>query len=212
MGLRVAIGEVNTMAEYVCDFVNQRDGAYPHDELPGPTEIFNERRERVIRCRDCKHQGDVKSCPLASLLYHEPSYAPSRSIDGGFCAWAEPLSRFLSKGAKVAIDGKLRYSSWEAKDGTKRSKLEVVVDEVEFLSARQQQGAQHPYKVAAPAQQTVTNTPQADAYDDDNCDDDDDTDTWTLPDYLRQEGVSESEALYRLIKECDKYDRHGRRL
>ena len=42
------------MAEYVCDFVNQRDGAYPHDELPGPTEIFNERRERVIRCRDCK--------------------------------------------------------------------------------------------------------------------------------------------------------------
>ena len=26
---------------------------------------------------------------------------------------AEPLSRFLSKGSKVAIEGKLRYSTWE---------------------------------------------------------------------------------------------------
>ena len=57
-----------------------------------------------------------------------------------FGARAEPLSRFLSKGAKVALEGKLRYSSWESKDGGRRSKLEVVVDEVEFLSSRNQQG------------------------------------------------------------------------
>lgn len=46
---------------------------------------------------------------------------------------AEAVSRFLSKGAKVAIEGKLRYSSWE-RDGQRRSKLEVIVDEIEFLS------------------------------------------------------------------------------
>lgn len=57
-----------------------------------------------------------------------------------FGARAEPLSRFLSKGSKVAIEGKLRYSSWE-RDGQRRSKLEVIVDEVEFLSPRQQGGA-----------------------------------------------------------------------
>lgn len=51
---------------------------------------------------------------------------------------AEPLSRFLSKGTKVAIEGKLRYSSWQAKDGTNRSKLEVVVDELDFMSSRNQ--------------------------------------------------------------------------
>ena len=50
---------------------------------------------------------------------------------------AEPLSRFLSKGSKVAIEGKLRYSSWE-KDGQRRSKLEVIVDEIELMSQRQQ--------------------------------------------------------------------------
>ena len=58
-----------------------------------------------------------------------------------FGARAEPLSRFLSKGSKVAVEGKLRYSSWESKEGQRRSKLEVVVDEVEFLSSRNQQPA-----------------------------------------------------------------------
>ena len=50
---------------------------------------------------------------------------------------AEPLSRFLSKGSKVAIEGKLRYSTWETKDGQRRSKLEVVVDELEFMTSHQ---------------------------------------------------------------------------
>ena len=52
---------------------------------------------------------------------------------------AEAVSRYLSKGSKVAIEGKLRYSSWE-RDGQKRSKLEVIVDEIEFLSRSNQQG------------------------------------------------------------------------
>jgi single-strand DNA-binding protein len=52
-------------------------------------------------------------------------------------ARAEPLSRFLSKGAKVAIEGKLSWSQWENPQGEKRSKLEVILDEIEFLSSRE---------------------------------------------------------------------------
>ena len=47
---------------------------------------------------------------------------------------AEKLQVYLTKGAKVAVEGKLRYSSWENQNGEKRSKLEVIADEVEFLS------------------------------------------------------------------------------
>lgn len=43
----------------------------------------------------------------------------------------------LVKGAKVAIDGRLRYSSWE-KDGQRRSKLAVIVAEIEFMTARKE--------------------------------------------------------------------------
>lgn len=58
-----------------------------------------------------------------------------------FGARAASVARFLGKGAKVAIEGKLRWSQWE-KDGQKRSKLEVIVDELEFMSRNGNQSAQ----------------------------------------------------------------------
>lgn len=48
---------------------------------------------------------------------------------------AESVSRYLHKGSKVFIEGKLRWTQWE-KDGQKRSKIEVIVEELEFASAR----------------------------------------------------------------------------
>lgn len=66
-----------------------------------------------------------------------------------FGARAQSVSRFLSKGSKVAIDGKLRWSQWE-RDGQKRSKIEVIVDEIEFMSRQQGQLGSEPV-YAAPA-------------------------------------------------------------
>ncbi|ANE22430.1 single-stranded DNA-binding protein [Denitrobacterium detoxificans] len=54
---------------------------------------------------------------------------------------ARGIAPYLAKGSKVAIEGKLRWSSWE-KDGQKRSKLEVIVDEIELM--QQRQAAQQP--------------------------------------------------------------------
>lgn len=53
-----------------------------------------------------------------------------------FGSRAEKISRYLTKGCKVAVEGKLRYSQWE-RDGQKRSKLEVIVEEIEFMSRQQ---------------------------------------------------------------------------
>lgn len=49
-----------------------------------------------------------------------------------FGARAEALKKYLNKGTKVAVDGRLRWSSWE-KDGKRRSKLDVVVEDLEFM-------------------------------------------------------------------------------
>jgi len=58
-------------------------------------------------------------------------------------ARGESLSRFLSKGSKVFVEGKLRWHEWEDKEtGKKRSKIEVVADDVEFGSARGESGGQ----------------------------------------------------------------------
>lgn len=64
---------------------------------------------------------------------------------------ADALSRILAKGAKVAVEGKLRYSQWE-RDGQRRSKLEVAVDEVELMQRDRQGGGyqQQPTRQAQP--------------------------------------------------------------
>lgn len=49
---------------------------------------------------------------------------------------AESLNKYLSKGSKVMIDGRLRWSQWETQDGQKRSKIEVVIDSLDFGSSR----------------------------------------------------------------------------
>ena len=71
---------------------------------------------------------------------------------------AESLSNLIAKGHKVSVQGKLRWSQWE-KDGSKRSKVEVVADEVEIMSRRgQQEAAGQPQQQQA---NNYTNQPQS---------------------------------------------------
>ncbi|MCL2340056.1 MAG: single-stranded DNA-binding protein [Actinomycetia bacterium] len=80
-----------------------------------------------------------------------------------FGARAEALSRILTKGMKVAIEGKLRWSSWE-KDGQKRSKLDVNVEEIEFLS-RGGEGSAMP--AASRSEVDIPPAPEITVYDED---------------------------------------------
>lgn len=65
---------------------------------------------------------------------------------------AEAMGRILRKGIKVAIEGKLRYSKWQDKSGQNRSKLEVIVDEIDLMQQKQQGGYQQPQQAYAPQQ------------------------------------------------------------
>ena len=83
---------------------------------------------------------------------------------------AEKVSQYISKGSKVAIEGKLRYSQWE-KDGQKRSKVEVVVDEIELMGGgqqnRQQPAPACPQYQPAPQYQQAPQYVEATLYDED---------------------------------------------
>lgn len=54
---------------------------------------------------------------------------------------ATALSDILTKGMKVAIAGKLHYSSWE-KDGQKHSKVDIIAQEIELMQNRKPQQEQ----------------------------------------------------------------------
>lgn len=75
-----------------------------------------------------------------------------------FGARAQAVSQYLNKGSKVSIEGKLRWSQWE-RDGQKRSKIEVIVDEIEFMSSRN--AGTHPAPAAPMAQAAPAAAPVA---------------------------------------------------
>jgi len=56
-------------------------------------------------------------------------------------AQGESCAQYLSKGRQIAVDGRLSFRSWEAQDGSKRSKVEVIANTVQFLGSRQDAGA-----------------------------------------------------------------------
>lgn len=49
---------------------------------------------------------------------------------------ADICHKFLKKGSKCAISGRIQNSSYEANDGTKRYSTEIVADDVEFLGSK----------------------------------------------------------------------------
>ena len=75
---------------------------------------------------------------------------------------ADSVSKYLHKGLKVAIAGKLHYSSWE-KDGQKHSKVSVTVDDIELMQQAQQQGGN------GGGYQPSAYQPSAQPYYDDDC-------------------------------------------
>jgi len=53
-----------------------------------------------------------------------------------FGSRGEAVSRYLSKGKQIAVEGKLRWHEWETQAGEKRSAIEVVADDIELLGGR----------------------------------------------------------------------------
>lgn len=51
-------------------------------------------------------------------------------------AQGENCANYLSKGRPVAIEGRLDWREWEAKDGSKRQSVSIIANSVQFLGSR----------------------------------------------------------------------------
>ena len=57
---------------------------------------------------------------------------------------AEVINKYLHKGDQLFVEGRLKFDSWQAQDGSKRSKLRVNVDNFEFIGGGKRQGGGGP--------------------------------------------------------------------
>ncbi len=63
---------------------------------------------------------------------------------------AENCGEYLKKGSSVLVEGCLKFSSWEAEDGKKRSKLDVTAQRVQFLWSKEKGASADKAEDAAP--------------------------------------------------------------
>ena len=58
-------------------------------------------------------------------------------------AWSklgEIIAEYCKKGSKIAVEGRAQQSRWDDQDGKKRSKIEFVVENFQFLDSKNSDG------------------------------------------------------------------------
>ena len=53
---------------------------------------------------------------------------------------AELLNQYVRKGSPLFVEGRLEFSTWESQEGGKRSKLEVIVENFQFMGGGNREG------------------------------------------------------------------------
>ena len=73
---------------------------------------------------------------------------------------AEAVGRFFTKGRSIFVEGRLKLDQWESKEGDKRSALKVVLDNFEFVDAKQEStGSDRPPMAREPSPSATVSTP-----------------------------------------------------
>jgi single-strand DNA-binding protein len=70
---------------------------------------------------------------------------------------AEVCGEYLSKGSPVFVEGRLQSRNWESQDGQKRSTIEVIADNVQFMRGPgAEKGKPESVKAATPPEEVET--------------------------------------------------------
>jgi len=95
---------------------------------------------RVVKDPEMKKIGEFDLCSMriaSNRIIGKKKTEKSTFIDvdvwGG---QAKPCSEFLSKGSRIAVEGRLSQDTWEGKNGEKNSKIYIEADNVMFLDEK----------------------------------------------------------------------------
>ena len=98
---------------------------------------------RVVLAGNLTRDPDLRftqqGVPVASFsLAVNRIKSKSEAVDFfNLSAWrelGERVANYKKKGDPVLVEGRLQYRTWQTPDGTKRSAVDVVADNVQFLS------------------------------------------------------------------------------
>ncbi len=86
-------------------------------------------------------QNGVPVCNFPIAVNRVRSKKSSEAVDFfNVSCWrelGETVANYKKKGDPILVEGRLKYRTWQAPDGAKRSAVDVVADRVQFLSRGQ---------------------------------------------------------------------------
>src|SRR5215217_8199972 len=123
--------------------------AYPSNE--GSRRIQMVSFNRVVLAGNLTRDPELRftqdGVPVASLaMAVNRVRSKSEAVDFfNVSAWrelGERVANYKKKGDPILIEGRLQYRTWQSPDGTRRSAVDVIADNVQFLSRGQNPGAE----------------------------------------------------------------------
>ena len=105
---------------------------------------------RVILTGNLTRDPELRSLPSGMAVCSLRIASNTRRKDGASGEWVdkpnyfdvtiwgrqgENAAQYLSKGRPVAIDGRLEWREFQDKDGNKRQAIDIIADNVQFLSS-----------------------------------------------------------------------------
>ncbi len=140
--------------------------------------------------RDPEHRvtpGGLSICKLGLAVNRKYSKQDGSKVEettfvdiDSFGKQAELLSQYLKRGDPIFVEGRLRFDTWETNNGEKRSKLNVVMENFQFMGRGggdseggqgQGGGSTRSYEDSAPPARSAPRK-EAPANQDDSLDDD----------------------------------------
>jgi len=73
---------------------------------------------------------------------------------------AETINKYFKKGDAIFIEGRLKFETWDAQDGSKRSKLKVMIENFEFVGGKKDSGQQGQQQEKHPSQEGGYSDPE----------------------------------------------------
>jgi single-strand DNA-binding protein len=96
--------------------------------------------------------GARKKNPDTGRWESEPCFLDVKVFNRGETGKSADIAeQYLSKGKQAFIEGKLVMESWTSKDGDRRSKIIVEVENFQFLEPKPQDGDERPQRQERPA-------------------------------------------------------------
>lgn len=83
-------------------------------------------------------------------------------------AWSkagEIITEYLKKGKQILVSGRLNQRSWSDSDGNKKSKIEIVVEEFQFIGGKDD-STKSDHKAESKPGKSVHEEPGSDPFDD----------------------------------------------